>query len=186
VAMAKRVQDAGGLFLDAPMTRTAKEAAEGRLNLLVGGDATLFARCEPILRCFAENIMHAGPVGSGHRMKLLHNYVSLGTVSLLAEAAASAQAAGIEPQTFYDILSKGGGAGIALERLKPFLLQGDPTSLKFTLVNAQKDLTYYNTMADDSGATSTIARAVKSTLDSVVAQGHGESLVPELIRLLGK
>ena len=70
------------------MTRTPKEAAEGRLNLLVGGDAALFAECRPLLACFAENISHAGPVGAGHRMKLLHNYVSLGVIALLSEAAA--------------------------------------------------------------------------------------------------
>jgi 3-hydroxyisobutyrate dehydrogenase-like beta-hydroxyacid dehydrogenase len=186
VEMAKRVQAAGGFFLDAPMTRTAKEAAEGRLNLLVGGDTELFARCEPVLRCFAEYIMHAGPVGSGHRMKLIHNYVSLGVAALVAEAAASAHASGIEPQTFYDILAKGGGAGIVLERLKPFLLQSDPNGLKFTISNAQKDLTYYNTMAQDCGATDTIAKAIKTTLDSAVAKGHAEAYVPELIRILGK
>ncbi len=81
-ALAQQVQAAGGFFLDSPMTRTPKEAAEGRLNLLVGGDAELFGQCRPILACFAENIIHAGPVGAGHSMKLLHNYVSLGSVAL--------------------------------------------------------------------------------------------------------
>jgi 3-hydroxyisobutyrate dehydrogenase-like beta-hydroxyacid dehydrogenase len=186
VNMAKRVQDAGGFFLDAPMTRTAKEAAEGKLNLLVGADADLFARCEPLLRCFAENITHAGPVGSGHQMKLLHNYVSLGFAALLSEAAASADACGIEPKTFYDILAKGGGAGVVLERMKPFLLDADPNGLKFTIANAHKDLNYYNTMVQDNGATDTIAKAIKATLDEAVSQGHAEAFVPELIRILGK
>ena len=40
--MAQAVQAAGGRFLDAPMTRTPKEAAEGRLNLLVGGEAVSY------------------------------------------------------------------------------------------------------------------------------------------------
>jgi 3-hydroxyisobutyrate dehydrogenase-like beta-hydroxyacid dehydrogenase len=62
--MAQAVQAAGGRFLDAPMTRTPKEAAEGRLNLLVGGDAALLDECRPLLQCFAENITHAGPVGA--------------------------------------------------------------------------------------------------------------------------
>jgi 3-hydroxyisobutyrate dehydrogenase-like beta-hydroxyacid dehydrogenase len=184
IAIAQKVGAAGSFFLDAPMTRSAKEAAEGRLNLLVGGDAAVFARCEPIMRCFAENITHAGPIGSGHRMKLLHNYVALGMVSLISEAAACASSAGIEPQTFYDILSKGGGGGIALERLKPFLLNSDDTGLKFSLANAQKDLTYYNSMASTSGVHALIAQAVKQTLDNAVAKGHGEALVPNLIKIL--
>ncbi|RYY60454.1 MAG: NAD(P)-dependent oxidoreductase, partial [Comamonadaceae bacterium] len=91
IRMADAVAAAGGRFLDAPMTRTPKEAAEGRLNLLVGGDAALLAECRPVLQCFAENITHVGPVGAGHSMKLLHNYVSLGMVTLLSEAAALGQ-----------------------------------------------------------------------------------------------
>jgi 3-hydroxyisobutyrate dehydrogenase-like beta-hydroxyacid dehydrogenase len=184
IAIAQKVYAAGGFFLDAPMTRSAKEAAEGRLNLLVGGDAAVFARCEPIMRCFAENITHAGPVGSGHRMKLLHNYVALGMVSLISEAAACAAGAGIKPQTFYDILAKGGGGGIALERLKPFLLNSDDTGLKFSIANAQKDLTYYNSMATSNGAHALIAQSVKQTLDNAVTKGNGEALVPNLIRIL--
>ncbi len=76
--IAAAVHAAGGRFIDAAMTRTPKEAAEGRLNLLVGGDRAVLEECRPLLACFAENITHAGPVGAGHRMKLLHNYVSLG------------------------------------------------------------------------------------------------------------
>ncbi len=182
--VAKTVVEHGGFFLDAPMTRTSKEAAEGRLNLLVGGDAAVFERCKPVLACFAENITHAGPIGSGHRMKLLHNFVALGMVSVLAEAAACAKNVGIEPQTFVDILAKGGGAGVPLERLKPYLLGNDPTGLKFSIVNAQKDLGYYNTMAEDGACDRTVAQAVKRTLDAAVSDGHGEALVPELISII--
>ena len=95
IRMAEAVSKAGSAMLDAPMTRTPKEAAEGRLNLLVGGDAALFDACRPLLACFAENITHVGAVGSGHSMKLLHNYVSLGSVALIAEAAACAQRNGV-------------------------------------------------------------------------------------------
>ena len=66
VRMARAVAAAGSRFLDSPMTRTPKEAAEGRLNLLVGGDTALLEECRPLLKCFAENITHVGPVGAGH------------------------------------------------------------------------------------------------------------------------
>jgi 3-hydroxyisobutyrate dehydrogenase-like beta-hydroxyacid dehydrogenase len=176
----------GGQFLDSPMTRTPKEAAEGRLNLLVGGDAALFERCRPILACFAENIVHTGPIGSGHRMKLLHNYVSLGTVTLLAEAAACAQRSGVDTQTFVDVLAMGGGWGAALERLKPALLSGDPTGLRFSMANALKDLSYYNDMAQRIQAESSVSKAVQSTLKSACDAGHSQALVPELIGLLAQ
>jgi 3-hydroxyisobutyrate dehydrogenase-like beta-hydroxyacid dehydrogenase len=174
----------GGYFLDSPMTRTPKEAAEGRLNLLVGGDAKLFETCKPIFSCFAENIVHAGPVGAGHRMKLLHNYVSLGSVTLLAEAAACAQLAGVNAQTFVDVLAMGGGWGAALERLKPFLASGDPSGLRFSMANALKDLSYYNEMAQDTQADRTVAEAIQRTLAAACQEGDAQALLPEIIPLL--
>lgn len=189
-ASTEKIADAvaaqGGLFMDAPMTRTPKEAAEGRLNLLVGADAALFATCQPILACFAENIVHVGPVGSGHRMKLLHNYVSLGSVALLAEAAACAQVGGVNAQTFVDVLAMGGGWGAALERLKPFLLSHDNTGLRFTVSNALKDLTYYNDMAEHMQAEHTVASAIQTTLKTACDHGQGALLMPDLVDVIAQ
>lgn len=184
--LARVVAEAGGRFMDSAMTRTPKEAAEGRLNLLVGADDALFAECRPLLACFAENITHAGGVGAGHRMKLLHNYVSLGSVALIAEAAACAERAGVAPEVFVDVLSKGGGGGTALERLKPFLLAKDPNGLRFAMSNALKDLGYYTTMASDSHSARAIAEGVRQTFEGAVNGSDPQTLVPELVALLAQ
>lgn len=183
--MAQAVEAAGSRFLDAPMTRTPKEAAEGRLNLLVGGDAELLDRWRPVLQSFSENITHVGPVSAGHSMKLLHNYVSLGMVALLSEAAACAQRSGVAPAAFVEVLAKGGGGGIALERLKPYVLARDPSGLRFSIANAAKDLSYYSAMAKDAGAPDAIAAAVSATLDRAQANSAADALVPELVSILG-
>lgn len=182
--MAREVEAAGGRFLDAPMTRTPKEAAEGRLNLLVGGDEALLQQCRSLLECFAENITHVGPVGAGHSMKLLHNYVSLGMVALLSEAAACAHLSGVSPDVFVEVLAKGGGGGTALSRLQPYLLEQDPSALRFSISNARKDLDYYNAMAADAGAHRDIAAAVLATIDTGLQRGGAAALMPQLVSLL--
>lgn len=184
--IAQAVAAHGGVFVDAPMTRTPKEAAEGRLNLLVGADTAVFDMCQPLLSCFAENIVHVGPVGSGHRMKLLHNYVSLGSVALLAEAAACAQVGGVNAQTFVDVLAMGGGWGAALERLKPFLLNHDNTGLRFTVANALKDLTYYNEMAQQMHAEHAVASVIQTTLKVACDEGQGALLMPDLVEVMAQ
>nr|WP_218940878.1 NAD(P)-dependent oxidoreductase [Allopusillimonas soli] len=161
--IAALVQEKGGRFMDAPMTRTPREAAEGRLNLLVGGDTDLFEEIRPLLATFAEGITHVGPVASGHRMKLLHNYVSLGTIALISEAAACAAQAGMDPSVFVDVLAAGGGGGAALERLTPYLLRHDTSSLRFAMSNAEKDMNYYSAMAEESNTARLIADAVRGT-----------------------
>jgi 3-hydroxyisobutyrate dehydrogenase-like beta-hydroxyacid dehydrogenase len=182
--VAQAVLAKGGKFLDAPMTRTAKEAAEGRLNLLVGGDAEVLASCLPLLRCFAENITHVGGIGAGHAMKLLHNFVSLGTVALLCEAAACAQRAGVSPEVFVDVLAKGGGNGVALERVKPKLLTGSTDSLKFSMANAKKDLGYYNDMAEQSSSSHGIAQAVEKLLAHGIDTFGPDRMVLDLVEAL--
>ena len=184
--VSKLVLESGSHFMDAPMTRTPKEAAEGRLNLLVGASDELFAQCQPILACFAENIVHAGPVGAGHRMKLLHNYVSLGSVALMAEAAACAQSSGIPAQKFIDVLAMGGGWGAPLERLKPYLTAGDTSAMRFSIANSLKDLSYYNQMAEDMQVDHTVAEAVRKTLEVAVNDGQAQSLLPEMATIIAK
>lgn len=185
-AAAARIVAAGGRFLDAAMTRTPKEAAEGRLNLIAGGPDELLLEVMPLLRSFAENIVHAGPVGAGHQLKLLHNFVSLGFSAVLAEAAAAARRADVPAGIFVEALAKGGGGGVILERMTPFLLADDASSFTFTLANALKDLTYYNAMAQDLGAAHGVAQAAQALYADAVGQGHHARPIPELVAILSE
>ncbi|MFT4013671.1 MAG: NAD(P)-dependent oxidoreductase [Paracoccus sp. (in: a-proteobacteria)] len=182
--MAALARAAGAEFLDAPMTRTAQAAHEGRLNLLIGGDAAVLSAMRPVLAAFTEEVFHVGPVGAGHRMKLLHNYVSVGGMVLLAEAAAHAADAGIDPARFVEVLAKGGGAGAALQRLAPFITTGDREALPFAIGNGLKDIAYYRQMAQASGAGHAVADGIEATLAQVVDDGQGDAYLPELVRIL--
>lgn len=184
IAVAERVAAGGGRFLDAAMTRTPKEAAEGRLNLIVGAPDELFRDIRPLLESFAEHITHGGPVGSGHKLKLLHNYVSLGFTAVLSEATAASRHAGIADDVFLEVLGNGGGAGVVLERLRPFIAADDPSGFRFSLANTLKDVGYYNAMAEDVKAPHSVAEAIESLYREVNDQGHGDRLAPELIRIL--
>lgn len=184
--VAAAVQETGAGFIDTPMTRTPKEAAEGRLNLLVGGDAALVERCGPVLRSFAENVTHVGAVSSGHRMKLLHNFVSLGFSAVLAEAAACAQAAGMDPACFAEVLATGGGEGAVLRRLRPYIESGDDSGFRFSIANALKDMNYYTAMADELRARSHAASAVKELYEFGSAMADEQATVPELVSLLAR
>jgi 3-hydroxyisobutyrate dehydrogenase len=182
--MAEAIRNAGGEFLDAPMTRLAKQAHEGTLNLLVGGDEAVLAKVRPVLASFTENVAHVGPLGFGHRMKLLHNFVSIGCMALLAEAAAHAADAGVDPNVFADVLAKGGGAGVALERMRPMITGGDSSNVPFSIDNARKDIDYYRAMASAAGASTAIADGVAGVILPAVKEGNGRAYTPDLLRFL--
>jgi 3-hydroxyisobutyrate dehydrogenase len=186
VKIAKAVEAAGARYMDAAMTRTPKEAAEGRLGLIVGGDAALLREVEPVLRCYADSIVHAGPVGSGHKAKLLHNFVSLGFAAILAEATACAGRAGIGAGAFLEVLGKGAGDGVVFRRFKPYIEAGDVSGLRFSIANALKDMSYYVGMAGDVSAQRGIAEAIRQTYADAAQKGHASSFVPELIGMLAR
>ncbi|MDT1062142.1 NAD(P)-dependent oxidoreductase [Paracoccus sp. CPCC 101403] len=181
--MARAVAEVGADFLDAPMTRTARHAHDGQLNLLIGGDAATLDRVRPVLAAFTEQVFHVGGPGAGHRLKLLHNYVSVGSLALIAEAAAGAADAGIDPAAFVQVLAQGGGAGVALDRMTPFLLDGDAGNLPFAIANGLKDIAYYREMSDASGAAHVIADGIHAAMSTAVDAGEGAKYVPELARI---
>ncbi len=179
--VARRVNEAGGRFIDAAMTRTPKEAEEGRLNLIVGAPDALFAEILPLLQSFAETITHAGGVGAGHTLKLVHNFVSLGFSAVLSEAVAASRKAGIDDESLLSVLGNGGGGGVILERLRPYIERNDPSGFRFSIANANKDVGYYLDMLEDLKSASTIADTVGELYRSIDDQ---DATVPELIRLL--
>jgi 3-hydroxyisobutyrate dehydrogenase-like beta-hydroxyacid dehydrogenase len=186
VKLAAAAEARGVHFLDSAMTRTPKEAAEGRLNLLIGGDHALFEEIKPLLQTFAENLFYAGPVGSGHKLKLLHNYVSLGSIILLSEAAVCAKQGDIAMDVLIDLLRKGGGYGAALDRISPFLLEGDDSKVRFSLRNALKDIRYYTTMAEGEGCPRDTALGVKTTLEKLNEAGLGDAYLSTTPEQIGK
>jgi len=147
----------------------------------VGRQAAVLERYMDVLRAFAENVTHVGDVGAGHAMKLLHNFVSLGSVALLCEAATCARQAGVNLEVFADVLAKGSGRGVALERVTPKLVTGSSASLPFSLANAQKDLRYYTDMAAQLPVDQDIAQAVLQLLTRSVKRLDADSMVLDLL-----
>lgn len=186
IKAAERVAAARGRFVDAAMTRTPKEAEEGRLNLLIGGEEATVAELTPLFEAFSENRFHAGPVGSGQMLKLIHNFVSLGTVTLISEAAACAAENGIAAEILVDCLRRGGGHGAALERVAPFLLEGETSQMRFTNANALKDLSYYGKLVEATGTRRDVAEGVLSALGWLNENGFGEAMAPEAARAFRK
>lgn len=183
-AMAARVAEVGAHFVDAAMTRTPKEAQEGRLNLIVGAQPDEFERVLPVLQCFAENIAHVGSAGAGHQMKLIHNFVSLGFSAVLAEAAACASQSGIDAESFLKVIGEGGGGGVVFERMKPFIQAGDTQAFRFSIANAHKDLDYYQSMVEAMDAARVTGDAVSQVYRTAFDAGHGARTIPELVAIL--
>jgi 3-hydroxyisobutyrate dehydrogenase-like beta-hydroxyacid dehydrogenase len=183
--VAEAISGAGGRFLDAPMTGTPRDAAAGQINLLVGGDPALFEEFRAFLDAYAKKVVYAGPVSAGHRLKLLHNFVSMGFAAVLAEAVACAERSHIDVDLFVDVLANGGGKSTMLDRMRPYIETHDTSAYRFSISNAAKDLGYYAAFAQELDAARAVASAVHASFAGAVAEGHGQETVPEMVTVLG-
>jgi 3-hydroxyisobutyrate dehydrogenase-like beta-hydroxyacid dehydrogenase len=184
--VAKALASKGVRFADAPLTRSPKDAEAGRLNVLVGADDALLAEIRPLLGTFAENIFHVGPVGSGHKMKLINNFLSQGTAALIAEALTTATKAGVDLSKLFEVVSTGGANSSVFQRMMPWVLGTDESSMMFKLRNAQKDVRYFTHLAEAAGSTAFLGEAVHQSFALAAVQREAESYVPAIARALGK
>ena len=173
-------------LVDAPLARTPKEAEEGRLNVMVGADPELFHEIRPVLETFAENIFHIGPLGTGHKIKLINNFIALGNASIVAEAVTAARKVGIDLDALYKLISAGGANSNIFQMVMPWVLNGDLSRMQFAIRNAQKDLRYFASMANEAAVAGSVAPAVHQTFSLAAALGHGEDFVPQLVDVLGE
>ena len=176
----------GVRFADAPLTRSPKDAEAGLLNTLVGADEATFAAIRPVLEAYCENIFHVGPIGSGHKMKLVNNFMSQGMAALIAEAVTTATKAGVNLDKLFEVVSAGGANSNVFQRMMPWVLGRSEGGMIFQLRNGQKDVRYYTHLAEQVGATAILGAAVHQIYTLAVAQGEGDSYVPALARGLGK
>jgi 3-hydroxyisobutyrate dehydrogenase len=113
----------GIALVDAPVSGGVKRAIDGTLAIMVGGAASDIERARPLLAAMGRDIFPTGPLGSGHAMKALNNYVSAAGLAAAAEAVLVGQRFGLDPTTMVDILNASTGRNNATEnKFKQFIV----------------------------------------------------------------
>jgi len=167
-------------FVDAPLAKTPKEAAAGTLDVMAGGEPDVVEAALPILRSFSAKVVHVGPVGAGHTMKLLNNFVSVGYGALYSEALALGAKVGIRPAEFHAVLSGGRMSCGFYDTFMKYVVERDRDAHRFTLQNAHKDMRYLNGLANQAGAANFLGSVLKNYLANAEAMGKGEDYLPML------
>jgi len=174
-------------YVDAPLGRTPREAEEGRLNTMVGAEPAVFEKLKPVLSAFCENVIHVGGPGHGHTIKLINNFMAMSIANVTAEACATAAKSGVSIEKLYDVISAGGvNSGIFQMMVGKMLQEKDLSGLKFTLVNAQKDLRYYTHLAESLSVPSYLGETVHQRLTEACALGFGDKYIASLLEVQEK
>ena len=169
----------GAGMIDAPLGRTPAHAKDGILNIMVGGDETIFEKVKPVLDQQGENVFYLGSLGAGHVTKLINNFMGMTTVCTMSQAFAVADRAGVDRQKLYDIMSTGPSNSPFMAFCKNYAVDG-VSDLGFSINNAKKDLGYFLKLAEDLGTRAEIAEGASNNLQAAVGAGLGEGNVPEI------
>jgi 3-hydroxyisobutyrate dehydrogenase-like beta-hydroxyacid dehydrogenase len=179
-ALAKEFDAAGVALVDAPLSRTPKEAEAGTLDCMVGASPEDFERARPVIACFAAKIVHVGPLGAGHTMKLLNNFISIGYAALYSEALALGALTGIAPAQFHAVVGGGRMSCGFYDTFMKYVVDRDRDAHRFTMRNAHKDMRYLVDLATSAGAANFLGATVKNYLASAEAMGKGDLYLPML------
>ena len=186
LALAAELAPAGISLVDAPLGRTPADAEAGTLDVMVGGDPEVVARVMPVLGAFAGRIMETGATGTGHTMKLLNNFLSMGYGALYAEALALGAKAGVTAETF-DKVIRGGRMDCGFyQTFFDYVLTGNENAHPFALRNGLKDMTYLASLAQATGTQNPLGAAVRNSFALAVGLGHGDRYVPMLADVIAE
>jgi hypothetical protein len=179
--IASELMSAGVAFADAPLGGTPAQAETGQLSAMVGASPEVFKRIEPVIATWAGRITHLGPIGTGHKMKLLNNFLSLGYAAIYAEALAIGEKVGISVETF-DSVIRGSRMDCGFyQTFMGYALDGNRDSHKFSISNAAKDMRYVDAMANAQKMSNPVSAAAKNLFAAAAGSGMAENYVPHLV-----
>lgn len=138
-------------MVDAPVSGAVRGARDASLAIMCGGTPADFARARPLLEKLGRDIFHVGPLGAGHAVKALNNY--LGAAGTLAgfEALLLAQKLGLEPKPVLDAINASTGRNWTTERKIPQQVLTGAFGSGFKLALMAKDVAIAATLAKELG-----------------------------------
>ncbi len=155
--LAARVNEAGGVMVDAPVSGGVERARTGQLAIMAGGGDADVERARPALQAMGSSLLRTGGVGTAHAMKALNNLASAGSFLIGVEALLIGQRFGLEPGMMVDVLNASTGmSNSSQKKFRQFVLSRKFDS-GFGLDLMVKDLSIALGVARDTGTAAPFA-----------------------------
>jgi 4-hydroxybutyrate dehydrogenase/sulfolactaldehyde 3-reductase len=185
--IAEQLAATGHRLIDAPVGRTSRHAEEGKLLIMAGGDAADVEAARPILECMGDTIIHCGPTGSGARVKLINNYMSIACNVVTAEALTLAERSGVDRNLAIEVMmGTTAGQGHLSTTYPAKVLKGDVTP-GFMVDLAHKDMGLALDFAAALKTPIPMGAAARQVYASAQVQGRGRddwTAILETVRTL--
>ena len=170
-------------FLDAPVSGGVSRAKIGELMIMAGGNEDHIKSVQELLSVMGK-VQYAGPLGSGHAIKALNNYVSAAGLIASFEALATARSFGIEPDNFLKIINGATGKNNTTEvKLDKFVIS-EKFNSGFALDLMVKDVSIADSLIKDLSADKPLSENVSNYLSKSLAELGENSDHTEVYKVL--
>ena len=159
-------------FLDAPVSGGQSGAENGTLTIMLGGDANVFAKVEPVLKCYAQAARLIGEVGSGQLAKMVNQICIAGLVQGLAEGIHFAKHAGLDVGAVMSTIDKGAASSWQMSNRSSTMTE-EKFDFGFAIDWMRKDLGFCLDEAKRNGARLPVTALVDQFYAELQAMGHG-------------
>jgi len=170
-------------FLDAPVSGGQAGAENGKLTIMVGGDADAFAIAEPVLACYARAVTLMGGAGSGQLTKMVNQICIAGLVQGLSEGINFGMRAGLDIEQVLDVIGKGAAQSWQMDN-RGKTMAADKFDFGFAVDWMRKDLAICMAQARADGAALPVTALIDQFYARIQARGGGRWDTSSLIRLL--
>lgn len=182
LAAATLLAEAGIAFLDAPVSGGVEGARNGRLSVMVGGEADELARAQALLSAYALRVTHMGSIGAGQSTKAVNQVLVAGIAQAVCEGLAFGEALGLKPELLVPTLAAGAAGNWFLDKRGATMMAGNYTP-GFKSALLLKDLHIVQAMADALGRRYSVVEQSLADYAKLVEAGFGEEDTSALIRL---
>ena len=172
-------------FIDAPVSGGVEGAKNGKLSVMVGGDARALERARRVLDCYAAKVSHMGDVGAGQNTKAVNQVLVAGIAQAVCEGLALSEKLGLDPDSLLPTLGAGAAGNWFLDKRGATMLK-DEFKVGFKLALLHKDLKIVRQLALDAGTDRSVIEKSLADYAVLLAQGHGDEDISALIRLKRK
>ncbi|MBK0420269.1 NAD(P)-dependent oxidoreductase [Leucobacter sp. CSA1] len=105
--LSQRIREAGGAYVEAPVSGSRQPAIDGTLISMISGDAASLDQVEPLIHATSSTVVRCGPVPAALTMKLAVNTFLITLVTGLAESFHFAEENGVDAETLRLVLDSG-------------------------------------------------------------------------------
>ncbi len=179
---ARSLAERGIGFLDAPVSGGVEGARNGRLSIMVGGEAALLERARPYLECYAARIAHMGGQGAGQATKAVNQVMVAGINEAVCEALALGERLRLSADSLLPTLMAGAASNWFLDKRGATMLRSE-FAPGFKCAHMAKDLRIAEKMAGELGVNHPMLAQARSDYETLQREGQGDADTSALILL---